>query len=393
MPSGDRRGLPPLYTRDFLLASLSAFTGFGSMYLLLATLPLYVLEAGGSSTEVGLVMGLYTLAAVVARPFLGRAMGRGRKPVILVGALGMAASIALYLIPWGLEGFFGTRVLHGLLWAAWTTAASTYVTDIAPESRRGEAMGAYGISFNLAMVIAPGIGLVLAAAGWNWLFATAAALALLTAGLSALLPEAPHAGTTEAIPWISREALLPSVVMTLFALSYGGLVSFVPLFAPERGLPGAGWFFAVYAIALMISRQLAGKLSDRLGRTFLVLPGLLSAAISLFWLATTHSALGFLGSAALYGLAFAMIQPALMAMALDRTRAESPGQRGAAMATFSLSMDLGIGLGAFGAGLLSGALGIPGMLAVAGAICMAAMAVLLPARKKPPEGVAPGKRL
>ncbi len=358
------------------------------MYLLLATLPLYVLELGGRNTDVGLVMAIYTLAAVLARPFLGRALRGGRRPMMIAGALGMAASIGLYLIPWGLAGFFGARALHGLVWAAWTTAAATYVTDIAPPQRRGEAMGAYGISFNLAMVVTPGIGLALIAAGWPWLFAAAALLALMTAGLSAMLPESPGHGSGERVPLISKEALLPATIMGLFALSYGGLVSFVPIFAPERDLPGAGWFFAAYAIALMVSRQAAGKLSDRFGRKLMVVPGLLAAALSLLLLAFTPSAAGFLGSAALYGLAFAMIQPALMALAIDRAGSESPGQRGAAMATFSLAMDLGIGLGSFGLGLVASAVGIPAMFGFSAALCAGAIAIFALEAKKPSGGVA-----
>jgi MFS family permease len=390
---GDQAELPPLYTRDFLIASLAAFTGFGSMYLLLASLPFYVLDLGGKSSDVGLVMAIYTLAAVVARPFLGRAMIGGRKPVMLMGALAMVTSIGLYLAPWGLLGFFAVRALHGMAWAAWTTAASTYVSDIAPAQRRGEAMGAYGISFNLAMIVAPGIGLALAQAGWPWLFAVTAALALVTVGLSAALPETPQHTASESVPLISREALLPSTIMGLFALSYGGLVSFMPIFASERDLPGAGWFFAVYAIALMVSRQAAGKLSDRFGRTRMVVPGLLAAAGSLYWLSITHSPVGFLGSAALYGLAFAMIQPALMALAIDRAGAESAGNRGAAMATFSLAMDLGIGLGSFGLGLVASALGIPAMFGLSAAICAVAMAILQIQAKKVRGGVARSKRL
>lgn len=388
MPPDTGGDLPPLYTRDFLMASLAAFAGFGSMYLLLASLPLYVLALGGKNSDVGLVMAIYTLAAVVARPFMGRALSKGRKPIMIAGALGMAGSIALYLLPWGLVGFFGARALHGLAWAAWSTAAATYVTDIAPPMRRGEAMGAYGISFNLAMVVAPGIGLALAQASWSWLFGVTALLAIATTALCALLPEAKAPSAPENVPLISREALLPSTVMALFALSYGGLVSFVPIFAPERDLPGAGWFFAIYAIALMVSRQAAGKLSDRFGRTLMVLPGLLAAAGSLFWLAQAQSALAFLGSAALYGLAFAMIQPALMALAIDRAGADSAGNRGAAMATFSLSMDLGIGLGSFGLGLVAASSGIPAMFGLSAAICLGAIAIFAFGQKKPAKGVA-----
>lgn len=381
-PAPSASDLPPLYTRDFLLASLAAFAGFGSMYLLLASLPLYVLELGGENADVGLVMGIYTLAAVVARPFTGRAMRRGRKPAMLAGALAMAVSIALYLLPLGLLGFFVIRALHGVAWAVWSTAAATYVTDIAPPERRGEAMGAYGISFNLAMVVAPGVGLALAQQSWSWLFGVTAFMAIATLALSLGLPEAPRTSAAENVPLISREALQPSAVMALFALSYGGLVSFVPLLAPERALPGAGWYFATYAIALMISRQAAGKLSDRFGRTRLVIPGLLAAAGALAWLSATASAWGYLASAGLYGLAFAMIQPALMAMAIDRAGAGSAGSRGAAMATFSLAMDLGIGLGSFGLGLLAAAAGIPAMFGVSAIVCVGAIALLRVGPKK-----------
>ena len=51
------------------------------------------------------------------------------------------------------------RVIHGVTWAVSTTAVGTAITDIIPDSRRGEGMGWYGMAMTIAMAIGPMIGL------------------------------------------------------------------------------------------------------------------------------------------------------------------------------------------------------------------------------------------
>jgi MFS family permease len=141
---------------------------------------------------------------------------------------------------------------------------------------------------------------------------------------------------------ISRTALFPATVMFTLALTYGTVLSFLPLMAVSRGIGGFEIFFTVYALALIAVRAAGGSLSDRVGRAAVVIPGMVLAAVGMVLVAMATSLTGLLVAAVLYGLGFGAVNPALMALTVDRC---GLANRGAAMATFSGSFDLGIGVG------------------------------------------------
>ena len=174
-----------------------------------------------------------------------------------------------------------------------------------------------------------------------------------------------------------------SVVLATTMLTYGSIVSFLPLYAVSRGITNPGMFFTAYAIVVIVARGLTGRLSDRYGRSSVVIPGLILAALGLWVLAFATSLVLFLAVAVIYGLAFAMVQPSLMAMVVDRAH---PSRRGAAMGTFSSAMDLGIGLGSLIWGVVAQVAGYQVMYLAAGCVAILALGVFLPgARRKSSE--------
>jgi MFS family permease len=147
-----------LLTRNFLLTSLSTVAIFTSFYFLLVTLPIYILQLGGTESQIGLIIGVFTISAVLLRPFMGREVDRrGRKNMLLAGSLVFLLSMLLYNYTTSVTTLLLLRVFHGIGWGAATTAASTLIADIAPPSRRGEAMGIYGMSSNVAMAVGPAL--------------------------------------------------------------------------------------------------------------------------------------------------------------------------------------------------------------------------------------------
>ncbi|MGD8738031.1 MAG: MFS transporter, partial [Anaerolineae bacterium] len=181
--TGQDRYLPSFYL--LLVANLFFFTGFQWTF---ATLPDYVQAIGGNAAQIGLAFGLFSLSAVAARPLVGRLVDSwGRKPVLLSGALLFALSPALYMVTRSVLPFQLVRLLHGVGIAAFTTAYTTLVADLAPPGRRGEAIGLSGVTNNLGMVFAPALGSYTAAqAGWTVHFALSAGITAITVLL--LLP-------------------------------------------------------------------------------------------------------------------------------------------------------------------------------------------------------------
>ena len=127
----------------------------------------------------------------------------------------------------------------------------------------------------------------------------------------------------------------------------------MPLYAIEKGLGNPGLYFAVYAICLLVSRPMAGRLSDRISRRAIILPAYGLYLLGTLVLALAPNPLALLIAAMLNGLGFGAAQPALMTLAVDRVPAN---RRALSIAQFQLFYDLGIGLGSMVLGALLDAL-------------------------------------
>lgn len=135
---------------------------------------------GGSESQVGLAAGLFTLSAVVFRPFVGALVDRhGRRPFYVWGLLLFVISMVSYDWVGGILLLLALRMVHGVSWAFATTSVGTAITDLIPASRRGEGMGWYGMAMTVAMAIGPMLGTALASGdSFHTLFLVAAGLSL-----------------------------------------------------------------------------------------------------------------------------------------------------------------------------------------------------------------------
>lgn len=361
-----------LWTRNFVQLSISMLFLFSGFYLLVPALPLYIKEMGGNESQVGIVVGVFTLAAVVLRPVVGGLLDAyGRRPFMLFGLLFFALGMFLYDWMAGMAALIVLRIMHGLSWAVSTTAVGTAITDIIPVSRRGEGMGWYGMAMTLAMAIGPLAGI------WMIENQSFQALFWLATGLSviALLLIFTSKNTDPArIPFrrggLFEKSVLPITAALFFlAVSYGGIVTFIPLFAVSLDV-NAGSFFLVYAITLTLIRPFAGKLADKLGETIVIIPALFICVAALIVLSLSTGTLGILGAAALFGIGFGSCQPALQAATL---RLAPPERKGVANASFFTAFDLGIGFGSIGLGWISQYASYPALFiggAVSVVICL-----------------------
>lgn len=370
-----------MFTRDFSLAILANLFSFASMYVLLATLPLYVVAIGGTVSDAGVVLACFTLSAVVVRPVVGRLSDRrAKKAIMLAGAVILAASSLLYAPVHSVPLLMAVRVFHGVGWAAFGTAASALAADLAPLSRRGEAMGYFGVGMNVAMAIGPALGVFLVGwTGYGSLFLTAmvlgAAAALTTAGI-AEPRRAPGQGALQRgwRSFILPSALFPSAVLFTNALTYASVVALLPLFADEAGLGNPGLFFTVFSVVVLVLRGPLGRVSDRRGRVAVVAPGLSVTFVALLVLSQAQSTTTMLVVAVLYAVGVGAAQPTLMAMTVDRA---GPQERGAAMGTYTTAMDLGIGVGSVVWGVVAQSLGFGAMYVAASLMGLVGVALLL----------------
>lgn len=375
-----------LFTLNFILIFFCTFAFFFSMHLLLPTLPLYVVAIGGKESELGLVTAAFTFSAVMLRPPIGQAVdARGKKAFILVGAGIFVISPILYIVANTIPWLLGLRLFHGMGIAAFTTAIIALVADISPVMRRGEAMGYFGIASDAAMALAPPLGVVVMTnLGFTPMFLVALGFASLALLLASLVSD-PHRAAAHPVrqlsvdSFLSRPALFPSLLVFCLTVTFGVVTTFLPVYVMRHELGNPGLLFTVFATVKMITRPIAGLLSDAFGRKTIILPGMLAVVVSMALLATVPSFAVLVTAAVFYGLGFGSVHPTLLAWVADRVQ---PEQRGAAMATFTTAFDLGIGLSAVGLGFVLELAGFATMWALAGGVALLGFALALPNRQK-----------
>ena len=361
-----------LWSRNFIFVCLSSFLYFGSFYLLLPVLPQYVSSLGGTVSQIGLVMGAFTMASVVIRPYFGKlADYYGRKTFMLLGA-GLFAFLFLgYGLVETVIPLYVLRIIHGIAHGTYLAAAFAYVADLAPVQRRGEVMGVYGISNVISMSLFPAVGSAIITYTHDFFILFVMAGITGSAAFLAILfidegkPQG-HTGRSSLMA-IARHRMVLLASLTLFtaATAYGAIITFLPVYAPERGLTNFGVFFTAYAAFTLISRVAAGKLSDRFGRRKVIIPFMMLIALAMFLLPMLEELYLLILIGCCFGLGFGAFMPALNAFVIDET---SPQERSSALAFFTSAMDVGITTGAVALGLIGEYWGYASMFIIGGVI-------------------------
>jgi MFS family permease len=346
-----------LWTSDYILLTIGSFFMSLAFYLLIPTLPVFMTEAlHAQKSMIGWIIASFTLAALLVRPFAGYAIDTwGRKVFLLSSVLAFAVLFGLHVYITVFAAFMVLRFIHGLAWGISTTTNSTLVIDIIPSSRRGAGLGYYGLAMPLAMAFGPLLGLMLMDhSNYPRLFYSGLALGLLAFTLMAIIRypvfarSKPHPLSFSRL--IEIKALPVSLIMLLIMTSYGGIISFITIYAIETGVDKPGMFFTIYAFGLAASRIFAGNIFDKRGPRILAPLGTLLVFSGIILLALLPSLTGFLAAAALIGIGFGIIFPVFQAMVNNLV---DPSRRGAANSSLFTALDLGIGIGSVLTGYIS----------------------------------------
>lgn len=360
-PHGAANALPPLWTRNFTICAAANFLLFFSFYQLLPILPIYVLEKFRTDeATAGLVISLYTIGALACRPFAGFLVDTlDRKPLYFRTFLAFTLCFAGYRALGLLPLLAALRFAHGLFFGIASTASNTVAIDSLPASRRGEGIGYFGVSVNLAFATGPMTGMFLHEAfGDAVVFAVAIALCAAGLLLVKCLKTRPREKSPHRPLSLDRFFLVravPQFANFIFVgFAYGPVTNYIALYARELGIGGAGWFYALIAAGLILNRIATGRLIDRGYLIHLVGAGMTLIVVAYALLAFCASPAVFFLSAFLVGASLGLIFPGYQTMCVNLARHD---QRGTANSTYLSGWDIGIGLGILAGGAMAGRFG------------------------------------
>ena len=351
-----------------------AFTNYGissgilymTQYVLVAALPIVITsELAGSDLDAGLAMTYFQIGTILCRIFAGRLIdGFNKRIVLLISTALFFIIMGLFNFTTSLEAVFVLRGLHGVVFALGTTVMATLAVLVLPPNRKGEGVNMFAIFSNIAMVLGPAIGLyALSSYGSMALYIFLTVMTGLAMVLSNIIPLSKELTLPKQskykgwhISQFIENKSLPWALMGLFiGFTYSGVLVFIPI---ELNSMGAGiWgsaFFAIFALMIIISRPIVGKVYARYGSKIIIYTGLGLFILGLFVLGLAITPLAILFTAPLLGLGYGAAQPAFQALAIQSAPIE---RAGVSTATYFLALDISVGAGSVILAVLASAWG------------------------------------
>ena len=369
-----------LFSPRFFLMCGFTFTVFLSAFQLLPTAPYRILQLGGTSVAAGLFLGFLTYASACSAPFTGALADRfGRRRTLLASSLAILGCSGLYAAITSIPWLLALVLVHGFFWSGLLSASGAYVTDMLPPQRRAEGLGYWGMSTTFATAFAPSLGLWLFSRGsWLWLCLS---IGILNAAMAAIAwrlpddrverPDRPHAlrATWDqgVIDW--RVTFL-ALTCFLYAFGYGGITSFVALYAEARQVYPRGIFFTVLSVVIVVTRPFVGRWTDRLGQRRVLLPCFVLMVAGYALLTVADSQLTFALAAVAFAAGFGSAFPAIAAFVMSHV---ASNRRATAYGSIIAAFDTGIGTGSISLGWVVGHFGYEAAFGVAAVV--AALAI------------------
>lgn len=367
-----------IWTKDFILLIMSNFLMYITYYAILSSLPIYLVsDLNASKIQVGVVVGTYTIASVLIRPFSGFALDRfGRRTIFLSALVIYSLLFAGYLVAITLTSIIFLRFAQGLIWGITTVAGSTIATDSIPATRRGEGIGYFALSTTLGMSVGPIIGLFICHKwGYTAMFVSGCFISISSLGCAYAvhLRKRFIVGKHIKLKWSSmfdKNSIRPSLNVFITMIAYGGLLSFIALYGREIGIQNTSLYFLIFSVGIAAARLTSGKVFDKKGPRRIITLCILLLIIGFPLLALARSTTLFYLSAIIIGFGNGVIFPTFQSMV--NNLADSL-HRGAANSTLYTAVDLGMGLGMIMAGLIAQHSSISAIFWVNSIICISGL--------------------
>lgn len=356
-----------LITPGYCLILMANFLLYFAFYLILPILPFYLTEIFHTgNAAIGVILSCYTIASLCIRPFSGYLLDTlSRKPLYLIAYFIFISIFAGYMLAGVLTLFVMLRIAHGLAFGMVTVAGNTIVIDITPSSRRGEAVGYYGLMNNTAMSFGPMTGLFMHDVYSFETIFLCSFIAGILGFIAACLVKTPPKQPIKREPlsldrFVLIKGIPAGIALLLLSIPYGMTSTYVAMYAKEIGITlSSGLFFTFMAIGMAVSRMFSGRQVDKGRITQVITLGLYLVSICFFFLAGCDKLMKinseltevlFFMIALLLGVGFGTMFPAFNTLFVNLA---PNSQRGTATSTYLTSWDVGIGIGLTAGGYIA----------------------------------------
>lgn len=380
-----------IWTKDFTFLMIGLLLISCANYFFASSIAVYAKLISSSGVYAGLLTSSFYFGSVAMRLVNGTLVQKyGARKLMLVGAvLCFSACLA--------HNFAGTilvlvifRIIHGIGYSVFSTASGTAASYIVPPKRIAEGMGYYTIGNVLAMALGPAIALAIVSketrAQFHQLFGVATIICVIAIILVLLMkPECEHpaedkekdlGSSSKELPptflGFEKGVLLPTLISFMMSFSYAPVIVYLTAYGLTKGWRDVGFAFTMYAIGLLSSRLIAGRISDRHGADYVMYPSYLMGITALVMIAFCPNEPCLYIAMVILGLCVGGYNPQINVFCISRCTKE---RRGTATAAFNGACDLGLALGSTMSGIMIGIVGYPAVYLMGAGMCFAAMLI------------------
>ena len=348
-----------LWTTTFVVNMLLNFIFYLVFYLPTVVIGTMAMERYHASASIaGILSGIFIVGGFIARLWAGNNMKRlGAKKLLYIGTLIYFLLTFAYFFVHSVVLLLILRLVHGLGFGIAATASGTLAGAIVPSSRRGEGIGYYALSVTLSSAVGPFLSMFLyrTSGFYSLIWLSALLLFIALVGIFFIHVEKTTDSSNSVdnkvhkkFAWsnyFEKEALPISLIAFLIGISYSSILSFMDAYARNINLSeAASFFFLVYAITVLLSRPITGRVFDGFGDNFVMYPTYLFFALGLLLIGFAHSGWMLLLAAIFIGLSYGSFSPFGQAIAIRNSEAH---RLGITTSTFFGFMDMGVGFGPF----------------------------------------------
>ena len=371
----------PLWSRNFIVVSSINLLVMFIYYMLLVTIGSYAVEQfNASSSLAGFVASVMVIGCLIGRFVTGYIIEIvGCKKVLFIGTISFVITMSLYLVANNLPLLILIRFVSGIAVGIIGTVTGTTVVYSIARERHGEGISYFSLSTILAAALGPFLGMqLLRFVDFYTLLYLSIFIGAVSLLISFLLQSqllnfsqrtsSTHNSLFKLSNYIEPKSINISLIIMILGTGYAAIQTYLSFYAQTLNLlAAASFFFAVYSVAVLVSRPFTGKLLDLKGENIIVYPALIILAIGFVLLSEAHSAFVMLLSSVLIGLGFGNIQSTAQAIAVKVSPSHKVGQ---ATSTFFILFDGGIGIGPYVLGLLVPFVGFNGIYFISAIVCL-----------------------
>lgn len=338
-----------IYTKDVILVMAASFFFMFSVMFVTPLINGYAISLGASAVFAGMITGIMSVVSMFLRPVAGNLTDRFSKySLSFIGGVLILIGVAGYCLSPSGNWLLIFRLINGTGFVLATVCITTWLAFLVPRSHVGEAMGFYGLMNALAMALAPALAInlykVIGYKSALWLAVVAAILMIISIQFVGdhAKPKI-NSSKKRKIKIIQKDAIPIALLTTFFAIPYFITQADIVVYVERQHFSIAvGYFFVIYAIALLLIRIGLKKYFDLIRFGFWFWLSLIATILFLIVAAfmVNNWLMGF--AAIMLSIGYGVIYSVNQSTALMLAPIE---EQGLASSTFYLGLDIGMAAG------------------------------------------------